>query len=378
MDDSTRACCHPVRYNWPDIMKLIAIWMVFMLHSHMAGELNMFLHDHSIAVFFFCSGFFVPKYLDLPLKQYAGHFFVRLMIPYFFFAAVSMITVWLAGPGIQSVSRMSVCVLLGMRDHLHSPALWFLPALFCTAVLYWMTVRLAHRLSPHPLVRGAWIFVFAAVSCCIAKTIQPVLHAIPLGHGSWALPWSADSALEYLPFYALGAWAFPHLKDFSFRNSFRTLPGLIFLLAGAAALVFTVLCFFRPELSMTGIPSYTQHPFAHGAIRIAYSFPVTLGVLFAALCLNRLTFPAKLGAQTLCCCGLELIFLLTLASVQTLFDFSVPGWNIRNTPDQIQNIPASALFAVFEILVIVFLFVPFFRKYFPFLSGFSVKKDGNA
>lgn len=377
MDDSTRTGLS-VRYNWPDIMKLTAIWMVFMLHSHLAGDLNLFLHDHSVAVFFFCSGFFVTKHLDLPLKQYAGHFFVRLMIPYFFFAAVSMIPIWLACPGAVSVSRMFAGVLLGMRDHIHSAALWFLPALFCTAVLYYLVVRLARRLSPSPVVRGAWIFAFAVLSRCIAGTVQPILSAIPLGSGGWALPWSADSALEYLPFYALGAWVFPHLKDFSFRGSVRTLPGLFFLLAGAAAAVFTVLCFFRPELSSAGIPAYARHPFVHGAVRTGYSFLVTLGVLFAALSLNRLTFLAKIGAQTLCCCGLELIFLLTFHSVQTLFGFSVPGWTPQMPAHPHQDIAAAACFAAFEIPVIVFVFAPFFRKYFPFLSGFSVKKDGNT
>jgi len=197
------------RYNWPDIMKLLAIWMVFVLHSHLSGELAGFLRETSVAMFFFCSGFFAERKTELPFQEHARHYFMRLMVPYFFFAFVSMIPAFLEYP-VFSFRNLVAGTFLGMRDHLLVSTLWFLPSLFCTAVLYRLVLRISRRFSAgKPFVTGAWVLLISVIFWCFSGTVQPLLHAVGLGSGTLGLPWSVEFSMQYLLFYALGAMFFP-------------------------------------------------------------------------------------------------------------------------------------------------------------------------
>lgn len=185
------------RYEYLDISKGIGILLVVWAHILLVGTSHRVIYAFHMPLFFLISGmlFRRDKYPDLWifLKKRAK----RLLVP---FAIYSVVT-WIFWASFRFLRHDNVVsywdpllqtvLAKGSGAYMvHNSALWFIPCLFATEILYFAFSRLADILK------------FAACVSCAALSFI-------LGHyfgDDWwfLLPWNFDAALIGVLFYCIG------------------------------------------------------------------------------------------------------------------------------------------------------------------------------
>ena len=181
------------RKNYLDILRGIAIFFVVFGHVTHISVLRTYIFGFHIPLFFFISGLlFVPeKYGDF--KQFFVKKFKSLMIPYCFFYLVTFLY-WLlierkirggVSPGSQLLGMFYGTY--NMKYMLFNGALWFLPCLFTTEILYF------------------WINKICSVWCKLLVLLLIYILGISLISFdiTW-FPWGGNAALLACVFYGLG------------------------------------------------------------------------------------------------------------------------------------------------------------------------------
>ena len=74
------------RYNWLDIMKLIAIWLMYTTHYDGMGRFGILGLYSVLGILFFSSGFTAFTRKDSPLLQFIKGKFISIMVPYSVFS----------------------------------------------------------------------------------------------------------------------------------------------------------------------------------------------------------------------------------------------------------------------------------------------------
>ena len=182
------------RKNYLDILRGFAIFFVVFGHVTHIPVLRTYIFGFHIPLFFFISGLlFVPeKYRNF------RHFFVKkfkaLMLPYCFFYLVTFIYWLLIERQIRGEDVSPGSQLLGMFYGTYSlkymffnGALWFLPCLFTTELLYFWI----HKI-PTLWYRAITLLTIYA------------LGVILIRHNIKWLPWGGNAALLACVFYGIG------------------------------------------------------------------------------------------------------------------------------------------------------------------------------
>ncbi len=357
------------RLNWPDVMKLLAIWMVFFSHSKQSGELGVFMRDHSVEIFFFCSGFFALHHINDRPVEYIKLYFRRLIIPYIFFSVAT----YLILPTEMYISpiRFFASTLLAMRGHTLVATLWFLPALFCEAVLFYILYRFTSYFTSKPGKQIAFLIALILPLWSLSGILYPYIAKISMfGVTEWKLPWSFDSVLEYLPFYAAGAFLFPFLEDVRTGETDKNRCFVVYVVLTVCA-IWTFLCILFPQLETFYQPFLPKSGgiFCAYALKCILAWPIVFTSVLIGFLLNRLNFLATIGRQTFLFCCLEMIFTIFVFEIQKIFGFHLI-WSHVAEPLSKTIYPIDGIcFSILEIVVIYFIFVPFFRDVTPWVCG---------
>lgn len=172
------------RYDWIDVLKAFSIF--FIIFSHLGSNpLSVYFFTFMVNVFFFASGLTVGYSKTKTLKQFVQHRFKRLMVPYFAFSVLAMVTVTVFD-GNVSIKDMAVQMLYGCRTNTFAVTLWFLPCLFVMGIFY-------HILSQY--VKDKRVrFALCAVASFAFRMVSD---------GN-ILPWGIDNAVRFGVYYAAG------------------------------------------------------------------------------------------------------------------------------------------------------------------------------
>ena len=131
------------RYNWLDIMKLIAIWLMYTTHYDGMGRFGILGLYSVLGILFFSSGFTAFTRKDSPLLQFIKGKFISIMVPYFAFCFLTLaIRAFMLEMSMGEMIAWTRGILSGVRNQVPLAAMWFLPCLFCMEIYYHVLTRL--------------------------------------------------------------------------------------------------------------------------------------------------------------------------------------------------------------------------------------------
>lgn len=142
------------RMKWIDLLRGWAMILVVLAHSGLKGELKILIYSFHMPLFFFISGVtYGMKPMDKKeeFSVFAKKKAKGLLIPYFFWSVALIPTWWLNfcyfGNKKFSLQNMIKGILYSNHaaNHPGAPnnAMWYLPAAFLVALLFWLCVRWA-------------------------------------------------------------------------------------------------------------------------------------------------------------------------------------------------------------------------------------------
>lgn len=178
-----------------DVLKGIGICLVVFGHLSLPKDILKFIHHFTIPLFFFISGFvFKPK----NNFEFIRDKFQRILLPFYIFSTITFLVHYLTNfPSAAIASKdFLIGTLFGIASHQYlswNVALWFLPALFFTNVLFNVLDGYSKR------NRDLIGFVLCLMSLLILK------------ERNWTfLPFHVGAALLMVPFFIIGSWLRKH------------------------------------------------------------------------------------------------------------------------------------------------------------------------
>ena len=185
------------RYDYLDIARGFGILMVVWAHVMVKGWTHELFYSFHMPLFFFLSGMVLQKGKYNSFANFFTHRAKRLLLPYVIYSVATWI-LWAAFRYIRHdevesyfMPLLQTFIAQGSGAFIvHNSALWFIPCLFLTEIIYFFLNKLGN----------AW---------CILNSFALAALSFVLGYiygdDYWfLLPWNADAALIALPFYSVG------------------------------------------------------------------------------------------------------------------------------------------------------------------------------
>ena len=224
------------RLLWPDVLRALALYCVILAHlGSFSQKISLFCFGFVMQLFFFISGLFASHYSKMSLDKLIKRLAVHLLIPHIIISAANI--AYAAYKGISGWQDSIMQCVLAIRNKILYSTLWFLPCLFVMIVAYWWLSRLIRP----SLLRLLFCMVLSLAFRIFKEPSQ------------WI--WSADTAMMYMFYYALGDFMMPFLKDVSSEGSY--LKKTLFGSAAVLCLIPTVISYF---LYNSAEPSLLGHP----------------------------------------------------------------------------------------------------------------------
>lgn len=139
------------RLEWVDAARGWAIVLVLFAHTPIPGVLSSYIYSFHVPLFFILSGFLLYTGVKKRPDEYIKTKINRLVVPYFFFSAITYVY-WLVSRGWPpDTSGMSIDIatplngtLLAIRNSdfmVHNAALWFICSLFVAEVVFYFIYK---------------------------------------------------------------------------------------------------------------------------------------------------------------------------------------------------------------------------------------------
>lgn len=332
------------RVEWIDVFKLFGIAAIFCGHlGRETGGLHDFVFLYHVPLFFFASGIFADRLEDLSIWKSIRKRFGQIMLPYIFFAVVSMIVIILTtDEDIYKYLGYGKQFVFGIRNQMYASSLWFFPCLFCMSILFDLLRRIFKKR-----------ILLLVVSVLLYFMTIFVLPNRPDMAPSWIF--NIDSALHYLIYYAVGYLFHERLteekKDLSIQGKILQLGGVV-LLAGYTLLVYMQKDVLGNILSRSLPGAVEIYPVIRALLLILFN--IVLAKLFVGI--GNLH---EVGAQTLWLCGNEFV-------VKRIF---VALANILGLQIEITSALSAVIYACVMIWFIYKALMPFEQKLYRKLLG---------
>lgn len=290
------------RYGWLDVMKLLGVYCVYVTHYEETGRFGLFTMSIALGILFFASGFSAAAHEDEAFLPFARQRFLRLMVPYFAFGALTLaMRVAVFELSLGEILDWARRLALGVRNSVPVAALWFLPCLLCMELYYHALRRLLRKRA-----------LLLAV-CCLLSAGMKLVHEGP------ALPWGADVAVRFLIYYALGDCAHALLARRGARPLSRAGGVLLGLfLAGNVYVLYTHFYFGQLYFpSLLGL-SEVSYP-VRSLLQFLYECNGIVCAAAASAVLSALPGLCRAGRCTLVfCCTEQLVKVLVPIALRTV------------------------------------------------------------
>ena len=208
------------RIIWIDILKGIGILLVVVGHSSIMGDhidiLSRFIWSFHMPLFFLVSGVLFNPSKHNNLGKFIAARFNSLIIPYFFFAVLTLVFLEPLRlivdhiSLIDSIKRIASQLLLGEAFLMPE---WFLPCLFVTEIWFYLVQRVART----------------AIKAVVVSGVIAAIGLILIYQGYRTAVWGLSTSLVTVFLYALGCFSRPYLYYFDNFNGFRFYLIVIFL-----------------------------------------------------------------------------------------------------------------------------------------------------
>lgn len=214
------------RLDYIDIAKGLGMLAIIWGHIMLFGWSYKLVYGFHIPLFFMLSGMCFNQKKYTSVDQLIGRRVKTLLIPYVVFSLVTW-CIYVAGVIVFHTDTMEKCweyllqtvIAQGSGGYLeHNVALWFVTCLFVVDILYYFISKLPD-----------WTNVAVCI-LCTATGILMSRHYFNIT----TLPWSIDTALSAMPFYAFGNLVVKHMPHEkivqSVNHHLAVLGGVIVLL----------------------------------------------------------------------------------------------------------------------------------------------------
>lgn len=302
------------RIAWVDILRFLGMSLIYWGHLGVSNNIVLYIFSHHVPLFFFISGFFatlLPKegsFLSFLWKKVRG-----IIFPYIFFTllfyVMQLITRQLSFSKLPSALLISA---VGIRNKVPGP-LWFFTCLFIVVIAFELIKRIVSVIFGSSKATKIISFILAAALFIVGICF---LGHEPAQDPKWF--WNVDSAFVYIFYYALGAFFFPVISKWRYRE--RKLFGkvfffIFFILAFAFAL-FTCLkgADFTAQVEGFFVTLFKEQVSADILFEV-YALLSACIMIFFEICISRFLalipaisrFLAYVGKDSLYHCGNELI-----------------------------------------------------------------------
>lgn len=296
------------RIAWIDVLRAFAIVLVLLSHYD-GGRLSKLASICCVQMFFFISGMFAfgGRYT---LTEYVKKQAKSLMLPYALFAVINIVFYRLFNPSVPAAELMQYAVgfVMARRNNVMVAAMWFLPCLFITSVLYKLLTILLKK----------------------QRYILPVCFAVSAVFKLWlegpVYVFSINQGLKYLVYIALGGALYPYIKDLSIDKLARA--DIKQKIIAAALFVCSLAYVLR--LYQKG---YVLWPQAIWALSVVYFINVVVCIIFftaLSLLLAGVKPIVWIGRNTLGFCCMENIDRALFNTAMAMFGFGfVPNNEIK-------------------------------------------------
>ena len=283
---------------------------------------------------------------DLSIIQYTIKRFRQVMVPYFFYGIVAMVTILIANARHNpSVGNMLRQLLIGMRTDSYAVTLWFLPCIFLLGIYYQLLIK---------LFSNKWV----RFAVCIF--ISFVFRLFSEGN---MLPWGADNAVRFLIYYAAGDTFADILNKFSLQ------PALIWKkIWPAAFMLIALFCsYIHYHHGYTYFTDRLGIPPVYLVLVLMSCFYAFVGIfLFSAISIliQNIKPLQFIGQASLVICCMQVPVDRFVYYIASLLKINIPS------DTQFQCLVIAAVFTIIGTVSAVFI-----KKYLPFTLGIKAKKQ---
>lgn len=196
------------RLDYIDIAKGLGMFAIIWGHIMLFGWSNKLVYAFHIPLFFFISGMCYNPMKYQSVWKLINRRVKTLLIPYVFFSIVTWL-IYVVYSQLLKTDNLENCwfylsqtlLAQGSGGFLeHNVALWFVPCLFVVDIIYYYIAKLQE-----------WATIIFTLLCMFVGIMMSTHHN-PTEIQFTKLPWSIDSALGALPFYACGNILIRHLS----------------------------------------------------------------------------------------------------------------------------------------------------------------------
>lgn len=197
------------RMNYIDVAKGIGIILVVFAHVNYTPEVLVFIYSFHMPLFFLISGMLFDKNKYPDFISFFKRRIKTLFIPYVIYEVISIIWLYISERLFSDIYQVTkeeyieffkqIFISNWSGTHVNQP-LWFVPCLFLVEILYYFISKMKKS--------------FRIPICIVFVGIGWILESGFLPFDNKLLPWSLDSALFALGFYAIGNLASKYLKEY--------------------------------------------------------------------------------------------------------------------------------------------------------------------
>lgn len=294
------------RVLWLDVLKALGIFAIYLGHFVEAGNLYKFVFIWHVPLFFFASGCAENFSTEKSLCSYIMKKFRSLIIPYFFFAFLSL-AIFVVNYTLPTDSPEASLLLIAqgaIRNRFFVNSLWFFTCLFVMSIVFWLIKCLQIK----PLILLACLALFFASETLLPS--RPIVNP--------QCPWNIDSAMYYILYYGIGYVTFPIIiKLFRSSQKFSSFMGLAF--SGVMAMIFTILVYYNhnPFLYLNAIPGLSV------LVPVITACVILWLLILISYSLCDVPFFVRIGQNTLHLCGAEFFVKMIISSILQIIGLSL-------------------------------------------------------
>ncbi len=278
------------RLNTLDVAKGIGIIFVVFAHINYTPELLTPIYSFHMPLFFILAGVVFHKEKFHSFGAFLKRRWKTMMLPYVIFSVLTIVYVFVSERLFDAATDLTraeyieafvqIFLAQGSKPVLNTP-LWFVPCLFAAEIMYFFLadLKLKYRIPICALMTGlGWL-----------------LESGLLDFDNTVLPWSLDSALFALSFYATGNIVSPYLiraiQNIKASPNRRTLCLCIF---------FGVILIWMPLMIANGKITLGSKILNNGFLLYLTGILGTTAVLAISILLDKYRFLTFLGQNTFC------------------------------------------------------------------------------
>lgn len=271
-----------------DVVKGLGIILVVFAHVNYTNAPLTYIYSFHMPLFFIISGIFFDK-KKYTFLQFVKNRFFRLICPYLFFyvlillfkTAIALISNGFSAIAFDSVKEPFIQMFIAQGSaKVVSAPLWFIPCLFVVEVLYYFISKLKPYFN---------------VPICIALAVGGWLLETRFRGVAAYLPWSIDSALFSIGFYALGNLTADYLK-----RGIKKLQEHKYKILISSALALLCFLVLIPLAFLNGKISLGSKILNNGFLLYATGIIGTAGIILLSIALEKAKFLSYLGKNSFC------------------------------------------------------------------------------